>query len=480
MSSTVSSLAKPLRRSSAWLGRFFATFAFLAVGVPVLALVGELHASLALAASIPIVILLKKAIASGSVQRLALPLAFSAGNFLCWGFGLLGCHYLGLKVGRHTHLSLGLLNVLLWGVTVGSLAIRRDHSSRQDRSLPGDRTLKVAVVVSGAISVVYMVLSITSGFLMLRLSGKVPEPNSSVYYLIALGVIQYPFFFYAGCRSVPGFRFRNLAHLALLLISMVFSALSGGRESSLRMLLVFASGMSLSAVGTARTWRLLIALAPVFLVFMVATQFARGSFDDRALNLDDRLRLLGGSFANVLAGESAGEDFSVRESFFLRVFEPTGQLVVDGVAEGRDLAGLENFERFWFVFLPKLVAPNKRPLDDGPEILSRDYDVLVNEYTSAPITFLADAYRRGGWLAVALAGVIAGAWLALLGDWIRRLSRSVAILGVVLLSLNALRLYPVSVLGFASSTSYAFARDLLMVWAIAAISARLVAGRVLA
>jgi hypothetical protein len=298
--------------------------------------------------------------------------------------------------------------------------------------------------------------------------------GSIEYFLGGLSVLQYPFFFYAGSRLTARWsRPRNFLYTALVIASMVLSALSGGREPSLRILLAFLSGVAFSGLGFVSARQLALLFLPLLIVFMVAVQNARGDFNYRAINITERIGAVVSAANLVLAGETRTEQGGSMDILFLRVFEGTGQLVVDGIQEGDPLAGVEHFDRLPFLFLPKLVARDKQGLEDGPEVLARDYGVPITDFTSTPITFLADAYRRASIAGVAIAGFIAGWWLSILGVWLQRLSRSVAVLATTLISVQILRLYTASVLGFVSASTYGLVRDLFILWGIAALATRL-------
>src|SRR5437868_9450750 len=96
---------------------------------------------------------------------------------------------------------------------------------------------------------------------------------------------------------------------------------------------------------------------PVLVVFLVGVQVARDDFDSRE-PLTDRFGAISASIDGMFG--SRGTESSIFASvLFTRVFEGTGQLVVDEIREGRKFVGLENFERLWFLFLPRIIAPEK-------------------------------------------------------------------------------------------------------------------------
>jgi hypothetical protein len=438
----------------------------------ILALLEQGHAALCLTACLPILVLAMRALQGGELLRLSFPLAFSLGNFMCWGLGLLGCVYLDLSIGRHTEMSLVLLNALLWGVTVGAFLVPPGTKTRELAHVLTESELRASVLVSGVITILYFAVATSSGYFTARTSGIVSMPDSAHYYVVALSAAQYPFFFFVGKRLTDRFfSLRNLASYLILFVFMLLSLLSGGRDASTKMVLAFLSGSAFSGLGFRSTWRISLAITPFLIVILIGVQVARDSFDGRQVLLSDRLAAMTDAMTGAVVNKAASRDSA--ELFFLRIFEPTGQLVVDAIDEGKEFAGAQHAERLALLFVPRIFVPDKLSLDDGPEVLANEYGVNVTEYTSAPITFMADAYRRGGLPAVIISGLVAGLWLSLVGRWISRLSQSLAVLCSVLLSIYVFRLlYTTSVLGFISAATYGLGRDLLVVLVITWIGRR--------
>jgi len=138
--------------------------------------------------------------------------------------------------------------------------------------------------------------------------------------------------------------------------------------------------------------------------------------------------------------------------------------VIDAVRNGKEHSGWINCDRLIWLFVPKYLHPEKLPLDDGDERLVRYFGQSSNEFSSSPITLVADAYDRFGVMGVFGSHLFFGFCLIALGRLVLLFRHPLlVIILVACFARLSLRLYPQSVLGFFQATFYAFGRDTIII-----------------
>jgi hypothetical protein len=240
--------------------------------------------------------------------------------------------------------------------------------------------------------------------------------------------------------------------------------MAGGREPVIRSIIFFFIGSIYGGkIKFAILRKILLFLIPFLLAFIITLGYARA--DQRFYNGDFSDRLA--TISQVMLGKIEFQGNQYDDPGFLlltRITEPTGQLVIDAVADRQKYIGLQNFERIASIFIPKFITGEKLPLDDGPERLRDNYGVNITEFTSAPITFMADSFERGGYLMVFFASLILSFWLTCIGRFLSFIKQP--LLKPALLCsffFVSLRLYTPSTLGVISMVTYTLLRDFILI-----------------
>lgn len=404
--------------------------------------------------------------------------AFLAGYLLSWCIGFLG-YYLVLPgrgfayevIGSHFEGTAVLVLLAIVGACAGGgLAIRlAGFLWRRVRveACPW-QTLWPQLVVFGPIFLAYQFISLQVVGLNSRWEMGASLPvGSSAYWLGGLRPALLAFYVLLGLSlRRPIRRNRNYFVGAIVLACMGFNSLTGGREYALEPFVMCAGAALFSAIG----WRALAALCalalPVIVAVMLVIGWARGA----------GLGFEGGSAAEKVAAlgqviREGSSETSVASDpaylFFSRLFESSAQGVMDDTTESNTRLGWLDFDRLQFLYTPRFLYPDKPALNDGWERLVRFHGYADNDYSSAPLTILADAYERFGAPGVVLFHFAAGVILVFIGRLVLALRWDVLkLVLLVCFGKAALRLYAASVLQFVSITCYSFVRDALIISSI--------------
>jgi len=245
---------------------------------------------------------------------------------------------------------------------------------------------------------------------------------------------------------------------------MLIVSLTGGRELSIRMLIYTIFGSLYSNLKIKDIRKIILVSIPFVLSFIVLIGNARSDLGfSESRDLTSRLEIITKAVTGNL--QESGTDYDdPLYTTLTRLTEPTGQLVIDRVAETNSYIGLRNFERVFQIFIPKFIA-DKKPADDGSERLRDEYGVFITEFTNAPMTSMADAFERGGYVAVFVFSLIISFYLTKLGSWIGRLKNPLMQINLrISFAFLCLRLYTPSILGCISVVTYIFIRDALLIW----------------
>jgi len=404
-----------------------------------------------------------------------LALTWLIGQNLAWVIGFLGYYYLpkpeDFELGVQTGRSMFLANLSIWGVIVGSLLAMPPGKARRPAgaffSLPGAELRKL-VYAFGGVSLCYAMLSLAAGAISARWSHL--EAGSIRYYLDAVFIVLYCFYFFLGASMRPGFGNRaNLARLGLLALGLVVIGFSGSRAFGLRLGIYFLAGLLFSSLPLRRILSGLAKFVPLALVFTFVVGAARGGTNFAEVGLQERLGLMADALTGKLEAKGELQNYPVF-SLFERLATPQGQTVIDDVIETGERRGFLNFERIWTFFLPKVIVGDKKPADDGYERLIEDHNFRDDPGTSAPITFMADAFERGGEWWVFVCAVLLGFWLTVVGRLLTGL-RDPCLRAMVLMhcSIVCLEMYPRSVLGTLSAVTYGFTRDAVIIVCVATV-----------
>jgi hypothetical protein len=411
----------------------------------------------------------------GDLEAGLLLAGFLFGHMLSWGIGLIGCRYVlpwrGIPpeaFGSHTGFTALLAFIGTAGACLGGLAgIRLVRPAPRRLLTQGLATADAwpQLLVFGAASLAYWALTLKFMGLNARwtIGYNVPV-DSPVYWICGSRTPLLAFYALLGASlKRPLSRPSNLPAGSILLVFTVLGVLTGGRQTALEPFMFCSVGALFSPLGAKTVIKLAPGIGAPLLVALTLLMgwarglpaFAGGSAADKLLALSAVLRE---------RPPSGSDERDPLFSVFARIFEPSGQSVIDTAAETGDRVGWLHFERLAFLYLPKFVCPDKLPLDDGWERLVESHGYESNDFSSFPITFLADAYERFGLPGVLACHVAAGALLVFLARLLLAI-RSPQLCALVMSCAvaSAVRLYPLSVLGFISVCLYGLARDAVVI-----------------
>lgn len=429
--------------------------------------------ALGLIAIIPFYILMHFSIRYSSVEVRALSIAFMFGNIICWVVGFLGYFYFlvpqGLYLGQHTVVTMVLINLMTWGILGGSLMALPPKRKPKNYVVSielYEKQIGIMVKTTLPLLVVFTALFFKMDIPTKRLeTGLITTPGSKVNLLLAASVIQYLAFFFMGMhltRSI--FSIRGVIYIIILCISAISMSLSGGRLWSILRFIYFLAGMLYSKLPK-REIAIFVVFAIIcsIILFTLIGSIRSDRYEEFFLAQGgDRVQMIHGEFNKVFADRSDSYNYTTT-LLFARIAEPSGQLVIDAVADGKQHIGFKNFERIITGLIPKIIYPNKLPLEDGPERLV-EYGLNISDFNSIPLTFMADAFERGGYLSVFAIALIASFLFTKIGIFISRfknfLFKSCLIVHLTMLSL---RLYTATVLGSIFTLAYLSFRDFLII-----------------
>lgn len=401
-----------------------------------------------------------------------LPLVFALGTIFCWVMGFLGCLYLlpntDFLIGRHTLLTMVLLNIALLGGFMGTMFsfsfVWKTPEAEKTSPLSESSVVK-GLLVTLAILVAWISISYVGGILTARANlGSFLNPDSILYFTSALSAVQYLFFFFLGAyMKEPAFSKRNIIIILILIASGLLFALPGGRSTTVRILFVFLSGVLFSnlKLKNLKIMTVFFGFFAIAILFTIGYVRSYGDFQERTVPqridilvsvIRDHQPLYNNQYDNPLY------------SIFTRIAEPSGQVVIDNVGEAKTYAGFINFDRISYLYTPKFIDEDKPSLDDGPERLYLDYNVPFDEFTSSPITLLADSYARWGYVGVFAIPFILSFLLATIGRILYSLQNK--LLGIFLIFYFmsiCFSMYTMSILGLINMLFYIFIRDFLVI-----------------
>ncbi|MHC5765038.1 MAG: hypothetical protein ACYTXI_05300 [Nostoc sp.] len=449
---------------------------FLLISSAITSLFSLFELSLGIFATIPLIMMMYLSLLDGSLETRMLSISYSISQFICWVIGFLGCVYFlspkGFDIGKHTIVTMVLINLVIWGSLVGT-SIAKPFKKNPSKCLNYNEKITSELTykgfqITGAIFVFFMVVNyLSGGFFARQQIGNAVETGSPLYFLTAFSTLQYLFFLFLGVRlSRPILNQSNIVSLIILIFSMLVASLTGGRGFSIRMLIYTILGSFYSNLKSKDIIKFIIISIPFVLFFTITIGNVRGNLDfSDSINLVTRAELIGKAATGNL--EATGSDYDdPLYSTFTRIAEPTGQIVIDHVAETGSYIGLRNFERITTLFIPKIIS-DKKPMDDGGERLRDEYGVDITQFTNAPITSMADAFERGGYGAVFMFSLIMSFYLTKLSGYIGRLKNQLLRITLrISFAYTCSVLYAPSILGCISIITYNFIRDGLLIWGL--------------
>jgi hypothetical protein len=402
-----------------------------------------------------------------------LVIMFLAGYAISWGVGFLGYRYLlfdyALSLGfptEHMVTTAILVFISIVATVAGASGVLSFcRRSTREHPIAGRRgTLLQILVVFAGIYIVFQSISLHVLGLNARSEiGNIRQIGSSSYLVAGLQMVAYPFYALLGMSLKR--RLVSVWNLTIA-VTMVFVvgvlSLTGGRSAALEPLVVLFIGATFSIVPWRRIALLSAASIPLVVFVMIVLGTARGTGGFSGGDVGDKMAAIS---SVVREGRNEGDQYdSPLFVLFSRLFEPSAQAVIDHVAETGHHVGFLNSERLLYVFVPQFAYPAKKPLDDSNERLALDYGYAVNEYTSAPLTLLADSYERFGVVGVVVFHLLAGALLGAVGALIFRIrERILALVLLICCARAALLMYPVSTLGFFHMLLYGLLRDVVVI-----------------
>jgi hypothetical protein len=413
-------------------------------------------------------------VARGHLVVGLLLITFLLGYLLSWCVGFLGYRYVlpwrGFEadlLGRHFVLTATLVLLAVCGTCLGGWAaihlVRPVRNSMLFRSFPRQQ-LRPQLVVLGAVFLTYQILWFSMfGFNARWDIGSQLQTGSDLYWVAGFRTPMLAFYALLGISlKRPLWSASNLWLGGLVLANVGLNSLTGGRGSAIEPFVLFMTGALFSPIGWRALARLCVLALPILIAIVIVIGWARGSSAFGGGSVTDKITAIN-KVVHTGSKDTADESDPANE-FFSRVFEPSAQVVIDDDTDSDTRFGWLNFDRLPFLFVPQFVYPEKLPLTDGFERLVKFHGYQYSDYTSSPLTFLADAYERFGVTGVIGFHFAAGMILVWLGRLV--LMARWQLLGAMLLvcfAKAALGFYAVSVLEFVSATFYGFLRDTVVI-----------------
>ncbi|MBF0289402.1 MAG: hypothetical protein HQM14_16420 [SAR324 cluster bacterium] len=434
-------------------------------------------------ATLPLLFLICRSVFDGTLEIRFLSISYLGGQSLCWLIGFLGCFYIfplidyplvylfnganGRPV-KHTVVTMILVNLTMWGGLLGSqIALffqKKQTEAGSFLPLP-KHFLRNGILVTSIVFAIFLLASFYGGGLSARtlIGSRIPI-GSLLYWVTGFGGVSFLFFFFAGAYlCMPFFSLRNVMLLLILFLCMALSGLTGGRGTSIQMLLFFLGGTLFSDFSLKTIARLTIGLVPIVLAFVIVIGAAR-SENFSTDRFEVRIEKIWHAVTVTVPIQ-----WKNRTYYFLRRItnDLAGQLVIDTVSEKQEFIGFRNFDRLTTIFIPKFIIGEKPSADDGPERLRDDYGLIVTDFHSIPITFMADAFERGGYFATFLCSFLLSFWLTLIGISIRTLKWPLfrAVL-LIAFAYHCFNIQTFSVIGTIREVTYTFVKDAILMGSV--------------
>jgi hypothetical protein len=414
--------------------------------------------------------------------------AFLLSYLLTWCVGFLGYVYVlpwrgfGADVlGQHFVVTAILVFLAVCGTCLGGWAALHLVSPVRNnllfRGFPREQ-LRSHLLVFGAVFLTYQILWFRIYGLNARWDiGSVVTVGSNAYWVAGFRSPMVAFFALLGLSLKRPWRsVSNLWVGIILLPFVVLNLLGGGRGYVVEAVVLCAMGALFSSIGWRALARLCVLTLPILVASMLVIGWARDSSAFAGGSVTGKIAAISQVVREGSADTSAYED--PYYLFFSRLFEPSGQVVIDDDTDDNTRLGWINFDRLPFLFVPQFLHPAKLPLTDGNERLVNFHGYQYSTFTASPLTFLADAYERFGIPGVIGFHFAAGMILVLVGRLV--LMARWQLLGVLLLvsfAEGATGLNGCSVLEFVSAVFYGFLRNTVVITCIFAVGHYLQGGR---
>jgi hypothetical protein len=424
-------------------------------------------------AIIPLLLLISFSLKSGTLIQQLLSIGYIAGSTSCWVIGFLACYYLNFDIARYPWVTLALVNISNWSAYFGSIiAVRKKKSNTLEgysiQSLSIQKNiLRRALIISILFFCTYVTISYISGAFNARFTEQdYAQAGSLRYFLTAVQFfLPLVFLFLGASFRDPLISIRNMPKIVFLLSSLTFLSLGGGREILFTASVYVFSGILLF---TKISRRQLFSLATVFFCLLLfwfnGIGYARSLPKFTQGNLAEKLEVIYTILSEGVQ-EQGNEYDNPLYGLFSRITEPTGQNVIDGVVSGSRHVGFVNLDRIVLLFVPKFLLPGGEKIyDDAAERLEK-YGIYSKFGAASPITLMADAFERWGFLGIGVFSSLTSFYLTRLAEFVSKIKILNPNFGIILLtfySFYSMRIYSTSVLGLVSLMTYSLFRDAIL------------------
>ena len=265
---------------------------------------------LGITALLPLILLTIKALREGSLEVRFLVIAYLAGQVLCWVVGLLGCVYLPIDeasgtlnvspknsgffncpfppevgyIGRHPLSSMLLINLVTWGGAIACVLVYPFRSSKQRRHREFEKlplmSIQYGVWIGGGLFLIFVLLGYLGNAQEARnMVGNALIPGSLLYFLSALGRLQYVFFFFLGASLRQPLGSWQNGVIAMVVMGGIIGLgiTQGGREVAVYVAFLFLGGSLYSSLKIKQTVGIVSGMLPILLIFFMAIQTTRGA-----------------------------------------------------------------------------------------------------------------------------------------------------------------------------------------------------------
>ena len=267
-------------------------------------MIGYAIPMLGVTAILPLILLVVKALREGSLEVRLLVISYLAGQVLCWVVGLLGCVYLPIQevdanfftkrffncpystqlgpIGFFPFPTMLLINLVTWGGAIACILAYPFRSSKNDKEfekLP-IKSVRTGIWIGGGVFLIFILVGYLGNAHESRnIIGNALIPGSLLYFLSALGRLQYILFFFLGASlRQPLWSWYNLV-IGLVVLGCItgLGIMIGGKEVGVYVSCLFLGGSLYSSLNIKQTTGIVIGLLPFLLYFFVAMNIARGA-----------------------------------------------------------------------------------------------------------------------------------------------------------------------------------------------------------
>jgi hypothetical protein len=168
-----------------------------------------------------------------------------------------------------------------------------------------------------------------------------------------------------------------------------------------------------------------VIVVPILIPLMAAYRASESFYETKLVNVFDRL-----STIKDIKESIQEYDVSMLSVIGETLIGVSDKLIYDKTPEDIPYSGWENIENLAYIWIPKIVYPEKPLLYDGDEIV-KNYTDLEFFRSYATITFNADMFRRFGFIGVVIGNLLYGILYGSAIKLIVRMYNRSAFIGVV-------------------------------------------------